>query len=103
MTYYICQRNNQCPKPCNEHCLYTHEFKKSRLFHNDVKPEVVDLIKDKEGDWWEVDWDWDKNLPESLRAVPQEIIHVPYEYIGQIEITRMMFRNKLMSKINGDG
>lgn len=95
MTYYICQRNGQCKKPCNENCLYTNDFKKSKLFNMTVKPDNVDLIKDVNGNWWEIDWSWDNNLPDSMRKKPEEIIHVKYDYIAQIYISRLMLRHKL--------
>lgn len=97
MTFYICQRNGQCKKPCSENCLYTSEWKKSRLFHADVKPESVELIQDVNGRWWEVDRNWDKNLPKSMRKKPERIINIPYEYITQIELRRLMTRSKLTS------
>lgn len=98
MTYYICQRNNQCKKPCHEDCLYTHDFKKSKLFYMDVKPEKVKLIQDKQNNWYEVDFNWDKNLPVAYRKQPKKIIEVPYEYIAQIEVRRLLVRNMLGSK-----
>lgn len=98
MTYYICQRNNQCKKPCNENCLYTRDFKKSKFFYMDVKPEKVTLIQDKQDNWYEVDFNWDKNLPVTYRKQPEKIIEVPYEYIAQIEIRRLLVRNMLGSK-----
>lgn len=98
MTYYICQRNNQCKKPCHKDCLYTRDFKKSKLYHNDVKPEKVKLIQDKQNDWYEVDDSWDKNLPVAYRKQPEKIIEVPYEYIAQIEVRRLLVRNMLGSK-----
>lgn len=97
MTFYICQRNGQCKKQCCEDCLYTSEWKKSRLFHTDVKPESVELIQDVNGRWWEVDRNWDKNLPKSMRKKPERIINIPYEYITQIELRRLMLRSKLTS------
>ena len=38
MTYYICQRNNQCKKKCNNNCLYTSNFEKSKLYNAGIKP-----------------------------------------------------------------
>lgn len=95
MTYYICQRNNQCKHKCKNECLYTSSFLKSRLYHNGIKPVSVELIKDKRGDWWEVDRTWDHNLPVADRAFPEEIINVPYQYISEIALRRMMTRNLL--------
>ena len=95
MTYYICQRNNQCKKKCNDNCLYTSNFEKSKLYHAGIKPVSVKLIKDKRGDYWEVDENWDHNLPVVDRAFPEEIIDVPYQYISEIELRRLMTRNIL--------
>lgn len=95
MTYYICQRNNQCKKKCNDNCLYTSNFEKSKLYHTGIKPLSVRLIKDKRGDYWEVDENWDHNLPVVDRAFPEEIIDVPYQYISEIELRRLMTRNIL--------
>lgn len=95
MTYYICQRNNQCKKKCNDNCLYTSNFEKSKLYHAGIKPISVKLIKDKRGDYWEVDENWDHNLPVVDRAFPEEIIDVPYQYISEIELRRLMTRNIL--------
>ena len=95
MTYYICQRNNQCKKKCNDNCLYTSNFQKSKLYHAGIKPVSVKLIKDKRGDYWEVDENWDHNLPVADRAFPEEIIDIPYQYISEIELRRLMIRNVL--------
>ena len=95
MTYYICQRNNQCKKKCNDNCLYTSNFQKSKLYHAGIKPVSVKLIKDKRGDYWEVDENWDHNLPVAERAFPEEIIDIPYQYISEIELRRLMIRNVL--------
>lgn len=95
MTYYICQRNNQCKKKCNDNCLYTSNFEKSKLYHAGIKPVSVKLIKDKRGDYWEVDENWDHNLPVADRAFPEKIIDVSYQYIAQIELRRLMTRNIL--------
>lgn len=95
MIYYICQRNNQCKKKCNDNCLYTSNFKKSKLYHAGIKPVSVKLIKDKRGDYWEVDENWDYNLPVADRAFPEKIIDVPYQYISEIELRRLMIRNVL--------
>ena len=95
MTYYICQRNNQCKKKCNDNCLYTSNFEKSKLYHAGIKPVSVKLIKDKRGNYWEVDENWDHNLPVADRAFPEEIIDIPYQYIAQIELRRLMIRNVL--------
>lgn len=95
MTYYICQRNNQCKKKCNENCLYTSNFQKSKLYHAGIKPVSIKLIRDKRGDYWEVNENWDHNLPVADRAFPEEIIDVPYQYISEIELRRLMIRNVL--------
>ena len=95
MTYYICQRNNQCKKKCNDNCLYTSNFQKSKLYHTGIKPVSIKLIKDKRGDYWEVDENWDHNLPVADRAFPEEIIEIPYQYISEIELRRLMIRNVL--------
>lgn len=95
MTYYICQRNNQCKKKCNDNCLYTSNFQKSKLYHAGIKPVSIKLIKDKRGDYWEVDENWDHNLPVADRAFPEEIIDIPYQYISEIELRRLMIRNVL--------
>lgn len=95
MTYYICQRNNQCKKKCNDNCLYTSDFQKSKLYNAGIKPVSVKLIKDKNGDYWEVNENWDHNLPVADRAFPEEIIDVPYQYISEIELRRLMIRNVL--------
>ena len=95
MTYYICQRNNQCKKKCNKNCLYTSNFQKSKLYHAGIKPVSVKLIKDKRGDYWEVNENWDHNLPVVDRAFPEEIIEIPYQYISEIELRRLMTRNIL--------
>ena len=95
MTYYICQRNNQCKKKCNDNCLYTSNFEKSKLYHAGIKPVSIKLIKDKRGDYWEVDENWDHNLPVAERAFPEKIIDIPYQYISEIELRRLMIRNIL--------
>ena len=95
MTYYICQRNNQCKKKCNDNCLYTSNFQKSKLYHAGIKPVSIKLIKDKRGDYWEVDENWDHNLPVAERAFPEKIIDIPYQYISEIELRRLMIRNVL--------
>ena len=95
MTYYICQRNNQCKKKCNDNCLYTSNFQKSKLYHAGIKPVSIKLIKDKRGDYWEVDENWDHNLPVAERAFPEKIIDIPYQYISEIELRRLMIRNIL--------
>lgn len=95
MIYYICQRNNQCKKKCNDNCLYTSNFEKSKLYHAGIKPVSVKLIKDKRGDYWEVDENWDHNLPVADRAFPEKIIDIPYQYIAQIELRRKIVRHNL--------
>ena len=95
MTYYICQRNNQCKKKCNDNCLYTSNFQKSKLYHVGIKPVSIKLIKDKRGNYWEIDENWDHNLPVADRAFPEEIIEIPYQYISEIELRRLMIRNVL--------
>ena len=95
MTYYICQRNNQCKKKCNDNCLYTSNFEKSKLYYAGIKPVSVKLIKDKNGNYWEVDENWDHNLPVAERAFPEKIIDIPYQYISEIELRRLMTRNIL--------
>jgi hypothetical protein len=61
----------------------------------EVKPDNVDLIEDVNGNWWEIDWSWDKNLPDTMRKKPEHIIHVKYDYIAQLCIMRLMLRHKL--------
>lgn len=94
MVFYICSRQGQCLKPCNENCLYTSDFFKSKLYHEQAKPSLpIDFLKDKRGDWWEVNWDWDNNLPKAHRSDPEELIHVPYDYLVQIEASRKLKKN----------
>lgn len=84
MMVYICARNNQCAKPCCNECYYTSDFFKSKLCHDKIKPkDPITFIKDLRGDFWEINPDWDKNLPESLRATPLTLIHRSYDQIVQ--------------------
>lgn len=87
-TYYICSRGKQCGcKSCNPNCYYTNNFFSSRLWVEQLKPtKPIPFIRDKHGNWWEVNFDWDKNLPESLRSKPEELISYSYDQIVQGEV-----------------
>ena len=68
MMLYICARNNQCVKPCSNECYYTSDFFKSKLYHDEVKPKEITFVKDLLGDFWEINPDFDHNLPETMIA-----------------------------------
>jgi len=95
MTFYICARKKLCKKPCNSDCFYTRNFKQTKLYFADVKPEQVTLIEDVNGNYWQFDPDFAHNLPELMRKKPEHYLNVPYEYIAQIEIRRLLLRNSL--------
>lgn len=86
---YICDRNNQCATPCENllsECYYTTCFMKSKLYNNKIKPkEPITFIKDINDNFWEMNSDpnWDKNLPESMRATPLTLIHKSYDQLVQ--------------------
>lgn len=83
---YICARGGQCKRICNEYCLYTHDFFKSKLFHTAIKPvEPIKFIMDKKGEWYEIDFNWDKNLPEKLRATPERYCQHTYDWLCDYE------------------
>jgi len=86
MMIYICNRNDQCAnKPCYGECYYTTDLRKSKLYHDRVKPKRITFVKDKNGDFWEMNPDpnWDNNLPELLRATPLTLIHRSYDQLVQ--------------------
>lgn len=93
--FYICARNNQCARPCNEGCLYTGSFFKSKLYNQGLKPsKPISFIKAKDGSWWQVDFDWKYNLPESQRSSPEEIISYSYEQLESYEFQNAIRRAK---------
>lgn len=76
---FICNRNNQCPHPCNEDCLYTSDFFKSKLYNDSIKPVTgVPFIQDQKGDWWQVDFYWKYNLPKKFRTNPEKYMSIDY-------------------------
>lgn len=81
MLLYNCARNNQCTKPCSNECYYTTVFLKSKLYHDEVKPKEITFVKDLRGDFWEINPDFNHNLPEQLRATPLTLIHRSYDQI----------------------
>ncbi len=84
MMLYICDRNNQCKHQCYNYCYYTTCFQKSKLYNNKIKPkDLIIFVKDKRGDFWEINQDWDKNLPESLRATPLTLIYRSYDQLAK--------------------
>ena len=87
--FYICQRNGQCVRPCNENCLYTSNFFKSKLYHDSVKRvDCIPFIADKNGNYWEVDTNWDKNLPKEQRKVPEEMVGYYYQTLHKWEMEK---------------
>lgn len=92
---YICAGQGQCKKPCSPECHYTSNFFYSRLYHEQVKPKApVSFILDKYGDWWEVNFDWDKNLPDAYRKKPEELISYTYDQVVQGEIAKRLGGSK---------
>lgn len=83
MMFYICARNNQCAKPCSNGCYYTTAFLKSKLYHDEVKPKEITFVKDLRGDFWEINHDFDHNLPVTMIATPLTLIHRSYDQIVQ--------------------
>lgn len=87
--FYICQRNGQCVRPCDENCLYTSDFFKSKMYHDSVKRiDTIPFLADKQGDIWEVDMTWDKNLPKELRQVPELMVGYKYETLEKWEMEK---------------
>lgn len=92
---YICAGQGQCGKPCSPECHYTSNFFHSRLYHEQVKPKApISFILDKYGDWWEVNFDWDKNLPDAYRKKPEELISYTYDQVVQGEIAKRLGGSK---------
>ena len=83
MLLYICARNNQCTKPCSSECYYTTVFPKSKLYQDEIKPKEITFVKDLRGDFWEINPDFDHNLPEPMIATPVTLIHRSYDQIVQ--------------------
>lgn len=83
MMVYICARNNQCAKPCCNECYYTSDFFKSKLCHDEIKPKEITFVKDLRGDFWEINPDFDHNLPEPMIATPLTLIHKSYDQLVQ--------------------
>lgn len=83
MLLYICARNNQCAKPCANECYYTTDFLKSKLYHDEIKPKEITFVKDLRGDFWEINPDFDHNLPELLRATSLTLIHKSYDQLAK--------------------
>ena len=85
MLLCICARNNQCTKPCSNECYYTTVFPKSKLYlyHDEIKPKEITFVKDLRGDFWEINPDFDHNLPETMIATPVTLIHRSYDQIVQ--------------------
>ena len=84
MMIYICERKNWCERPCYDECYYTTCFMRSKLFNNKIKPkDSITFIKDKNGNFWEMDPNWDHNLPESMRATPLILIHRTYDQLAK--------------------
>ena len=59
-----------------------------------IKRLAFKTLLDKYGDWWEVNFDWDKNLPETLRKKPEELISYTYDQIIQGEIAKRLGEKK---------
>lgn len=95
--FYICQRNGQCVRPCDENCLYTSDFFKSKMYHDSVKRvDTIPFLTDKQGDIWEVDMTWDENLPKEMRRVPELMVGYNYETLEKWETEK---RWKTLEKI----
>ena len=83
--FYICARNNQCAEPCSNECYYTTVFLNSKLYHDENKPKEITFVKDL-GDFWEINPDFDHNIPISLIATPLTLIHKSYDQILKDEM-----------------
>lgn len=80
---YICARNNQCAKQCSNGCYYTTAFLKSKLYHDEVKPKEITFVKDLRGDFWEINPNFDHNLPVTMIATPLTLIHKSYDQLAK--------------------
>lgn len=88
---YICDRNNQCINPCRNECYYTTCFMKSKLYNNKIKPkDLITFVKDLRGDFWEINHDFDHNLPETMIATPVTLVHKSYDQILKDEMYMCM-------------
>lgn len=94
MVFYVCTRGARCGRPCNEDCYYTRDFFKSKMYNDAVKPVgSIPFLKSKFGDWYEVK-DWNKNLPEIFRSIPQEVHYFSYDELLQVESIRRLSKSK---------
>lgn len=87
--FYICQRNDQCPRPCGEDCRYTSDFFKSKIYHESVKKmdDIIFLV-DKVGNLWEVDKNWKYNLPKEQRKIPETLVAYSYSTLMNWETAK---------------
>lgn len=91
--YFICARGGQCGRPCEEHCFYTSDFFKSKMYKNTVKDGGgVLLLKMKNGDWIEDDQKGSRDLYLDELKKPIEGIKVPYGFLEQCELERRLKR-----------
>lgn len=87
--FYICQRNGQCQTPCGEDCRYTSDFFKSKLYHDSVKRiDTIPFLVDKSDNLWEVDMDWEYNLPVMFRKQPEQLVGYKYETLNKWEMEK---------------
>lgn len=97
--FYICQRNNQCPRSCKEYCRYTGDFFKSKMYHDSVKRiDTIPFLVDRDGNLWEVDMDWKYNLPVMFRKQPEQMIGYKYETLEKWEMEKKWKKLETISK-----
>ncbi len=87
--FYICQRNDQCPRHCGEDCRYTGDFFKSKMYHDSVKRvDTIPFLVDVNDNLWEVDMDWKYNLPVEFRKQPEQLVGYKYETLNKWEMEK---------------
>lgn len=99
--FYICQRNNQCPRPCSENCRYTSNFFQSKMYHDSVKRvDTIPFLVDVNGNLWEVDMDWKYNLPVEQRQKPEKMVGYKYETLSKWEMEKKWITLANLSKMS---
>lgn len=99
MVFYICARCGQCGKPCEDNCLYTSDFAKSKLRHDTIKPvKDVNFIFTVQGNWIQLDEDGKVRAPYKMIPKPYRILSASYDEILQTETMHALKRDKKKEK-----
>lgn len=94
---YICNRNDQCKRPCDKECFYTHDFFKSRAYQNPIKPITLTFAKtaDKDKDVW-IQVDPDRHYP--LPKMDSKNTHFTSKYSDFESWVFSMYGRQMLNK-----